>query len=329
VDVVPGLVSVVIATYNRSNVLRLAMESVRWQTYPQREIIVVGDCCTDDTADVVASFGDPAIRFDNLPDNFGEQSAPNNFGCRHARGEFIAFLNHDDLYLPRHLANAVGLLREAEADLVFARRYSVDGPEAPPSLRPPVGRFQYDPGFSVPASCWVFRRGLVDEIGPWRPAAELYNYPSQDWLFRVFKAGKTIRCTPEAGVIVVSSLVVDNTYRARRDIEQRTYYERLRSNRDYVPAQAAAPDASRAPAYKRGLALLAARRSWKSFLGTTIFLATIAAVRSVSRVIGHWAHPATVYWFVVGRGRRAVSVETLRHRRGLPDRKLSKEHSHE
>ena len=79
-EIVPGLVSVVIATYNRSNVLRLAIETVLWQTYTNWEIVVVGDCCTDDTAEVVASFKAPRVRFYNLRENFGEQSGPNNFG---------------------------------------------------------------------------------------------------------------------------------------------------------------------------------------------------------------------------------------------------------
>src|SRR5581483_1041903 len=89
-----GKVSVVIATFNRSNVLRFAIESVRWQTYPDWELIVVGDCCTDDTEEVVRSFNDPRVRFVNLPRNHGEQSVPNNFGCDLAQGEYIAFLNH-------------------------------------------------------------------------------------------------------------------------------------------------------------------------------------------------------------------------------------------
>ena len=64
-------VSIVIATYNRSNVLRFAIESVRAQTVADFELIVIGDACTDDTAAVVNGFGDPRIRFENLPRNIG------------------------------------------------------------------------------------------------------------------------------------------------------------------------------------------------------------------------------------------------------------------
>ena len=67
-------------TYNRSNVLRYAIESVLAQTVSDWEMIVIGDACTDDTAEVVESFGDGRIRFHNLDQNVGEQSGPNNVG---------------------------------------------------------------------------------------------------------------------------------------------------------------------------------------------------------------------------------------------------------
>ena len=62
----PPVVSVVTATYNRSNVLRFAVESVRRQTLSDWEMWVVGDACTDDTADMIREIGDPRIRFVNL-----------------------------------------------------------------------------------------------------------------------------------------------------------------------------------------------------------------------------------------------------------------------
>src|SRR5690606_24951720 len=94
------LVSVVMATYNRSNIIVYAIESLRANTLQDWELIVVGDCCTDDTETVVSAFGDQRIRFINLPENCGEQSGPNNFGVGLARGKYLAFLNHDDMWFP-------------------------------------------------------------------------------------------------------------------------------------------------------------------------------------------------------------------------------------
>jgi glycosyltransferase involved in cell wall biosynthesis len=112
-------VSVIMAAYNRSNVLRYAIESVRRQTRADWELLVVDDAGTDDTADVVAAFQDARISFTSLPGNVGEQSGPNNEGLRRARGRYIAFLNQDDLWLPHHLDTLIGEIEASGADLVF------------------------------------------------------------------------------------------------------------------------------------------------------------------------------------------------------------------
>jgi glycosyltransferase involved in cell wall biosynthesis len=104
------LVTVIIPTYDYSSVLRHAIRSVLWQTYANLELLVVGDGCTDDSGEVVASFGDPRVRWTNLPENAGTQSAPNNAGLEQAAGEYVAYLGHDDLWHPWHLAAIVGAL---------------------------------------------------------------------------------------------------------------------------------------------------------------------------------------------------------------------------
>ena len=73
-------VSVVIATYQWSSALRCALRSVLRQSFQDFEVLVVGDGCTDDSAAVVQAFGDPRLRWENLPANTGSQSAPNNRG---------------------------------------------------------------------------------------------------------------------------------------------------------------------------------------------------------------------------------------------------------
>src|ERR1041385_1945984 len=96
-------VSVIIPTYNWSSVLRYSIRSALWQTMQDFELIVVGDGCTDDSAEVVASFQDPRVSWHNLPSNCGSQSIPNNKGLELARGQYVAYLGHDDIWLPQHL----------------------------------------------------------------------------------------------------------------------------------------------------------------------------------------------------------------------------------
>jgi glycosyltransferase involved in cell wall biosynthesis len=109
-------ISVLIPTHNRSRLLRLAMSSVLTQTERDIEILVVGDGCTDDTADVVASFADARIHWLDLPKASYFGYANRNVALRQATGSYIAFLTDDDLLLPDHLALLASTLEESDAE---------------------------------------------------------------------------------------------------------------------------------------------------------------------------------------------------------------------
>jgi glycosyltransferase involved in cell wall biosynthesis len=94
------LVTVAIATYNCSDMLRWTLESVRNQDLANFEAWVVGDACSDDSGEVVAALGDPRFRWRNRERRSGSQTMPNNDALRLARGRYVAYLGHDDLWLP-------------------------------------------------------------------------------------------------------------------------------------------------------------------------------------------------------------------------------------
>ncbi len=121
-------ISVIIPTYNYSNVLRCAIESVLLQTFEDFELIVVGDGCTDDSEDVVQSFDDPRVRWHNLPQNYGNQGPANRKGLEMASGKYIAYLGHDDLWLRDHLEIAVSALQETGKPFGATLRMEI-GPE--------------------------------------------------------------------------------------------------------------------------------------------------------------------------------------------------------
>lgn len=93
-------VSVVIVTYNKADTIGPAIESVFRQTYNDFEILVVDDGSTDDTAERVKAFGD-RVRY--LPKENGGTGSARNLGVAEARGQYVAFLDGDDLWLPRKL----------------------------------------------------------------------------------------------------------------------------------------------------------------------------------------------------------------------------------
>ncbi len=223
-------VSIITATYNRSNVLAYAIRSVLWSTFPDWEFLVIGDACTDDTEDVVASFADPRIRFMNLERNVGEQSGPNNEGYRHARGRYIAYLNHDDLWLPDHLETALCGIQESGADLVFTLLLNVTEGK---TLVGATSTGRYEPYMRVPASSWLLRHGLIEEIGPWKFYRECHNVPSPDWLFRAWKAGKELRLVPRMTVVAIHSSKREGSYAKREVHEQKEYYERMLQEPDF------------------------------------------------------------------------------------------------
>lgn len=105
-------VSVVIPTYNRAFVIGDAIRSVLEQTFQDFEIIVVDDGSTDNTAEVVKSFNDDRIRYIRLDKNRGAAAA-RNVGTRESKGEYIAFLDSDDLWLPTKLEKQLEVFKKS------------------------------------------------------------------------------------------------------------------------------------------------------------------------------------------------------------------------
>ncbi len=106
-------VSVVIPTYNRVCTVVRAIESVLTQTYQNLEIIVVDDGSTDNTREVIERLHDPRVRYIRHGENRGGSLARNT-GIEAATGEYIAFLDSDDEWLPEKLERQVQLFQRSE-----------------------------------------------------------------------------------------------------------------------------------------------------------------------------------------------------------------------
>lgn len=183
--VVEGLVSVIIPAFNRSAMLAEAVESVMAQTYRNFEIIICNDGSSDDTgslADALAIRHPGVVTAVHQP-NRGAGPA-REAGRQRARGEFIQYLDSDDLLLPRKFEWQVDALRrhpECGASYGYIRLVNTDGTVKPgpykgsgddvPYLFP---RMLYDRWWNT--DCALFRRSVCDAVGAWSDLRF-----SQDW----------------------------------------------------------------------------------------------------------------------------------------------------
>jgi glycosyltransferase involved in cell wall biosynthesis len=227
-------VTVIIATYNWSSVLRSAVASALRQTFADFELLVVGDGCTDDSEQVVAAFGDRRVRWINLPSNTRHQSGPNNEGLRQARGEIIAYLGHDDLWLPHHLEVSVGALDGTKADVTYALTLLVapDG-SCWPHVPHPAGGL-----FSAPLST-VHRRRVVDEIGGWRDYRVVKRPPDAELWQRMYTAGYAFTFVPRLTGIKFPAAWRRDVYQSRPSHEQAAWLARLEAEPNFETEQLA------------------------------------------------------------------------------------------
>ncbi len=107
------LVTVVLPTRNRAELLLRAIASVRAQTWPSWELIVINDASTDNTREVLASIDDPRIQVLHRERNQGA-SAARNAGISLGQGKYVAFLDDDDYWLPEKLAKQVAVLERSD-----------------------------------------------------------------------------------------------------------------------------------------------------------------------------------------------------------------------
>ena len=109
-------ISVVLPTFNRANLVSRAIKSVLAQSHEHFELIIVDDCSDDHTEEVVDSFTDPRIRYMRHGKNMGG-SAARNTGIKAAAGDYIAFLDSDDEWLPQKLEKQLAMFRGGSSKL--------------------------------------------------------------------------------------------------------------------------------------------------------------------------------------------------------------------
>ena len=122
-----GLVSIVMPSYNSEKYIKASIESVLNQTYPKWELLIVDDFSTDNTVEIIKTFRDERIKFFQNEKNSGAAISRNK-ALREAKGQWIAFLDSDDLWLPTKLEEQLSFMNENHYHFSFTDyKVSIDG----------------------------------------------------------------------------------------------------------------------------------------------------------------------------------------------------------
>jgi teichuronic acid biosynthesis glycosyltransferase TuaG len=187
-----GLVSVVIPCYNAAAFIAATIESVLAQTYRDVEVIVVDDKSTDTSPEIVREYAnrDPRVRLIVMKKNAGAPAAPRNRGVADARGEWVAFLDADDLWHPRKLEYQMRALFDSAASMCSTMMWDllpgspVVFPEpGAPQVRKITFRMQITK-YRTPTSSIVIRRDLIVRL-PFKEALEFKAREDTDCFIRV------------------------------------------------------------------------------------------------------------------------------------------------
>jgi len=187
----PPKVSVIIPAYNTEKFLAETIRSVLDQTYGDYEVIVVDDGSSDGTLGVARSF-EPRVKVLAQP-NRGPASA-RNLAIRNSRGDYIAFLDSDDLWMTDKLEEQIAFLeRNPAVGLVYSEALMFTGNNGDLKVSEKFG-FPYDPSFRsllfgnyIPNSTVMIRRACVDKVGLLNESRELVGVEDYEYWMRVAK----------------------------------------------------------------------------------------------------------------------------------------------
>ena len=185
----PSLIGCIVPVFNGESYLAEALNSIVKQTYRPLEIIVVDDGSTDTTAVVAARYGD---QISYIRQNRAGAPASRNLGLTMAQGEFVAFLDADDLWHPDKLTRQIECFEaRLEIDLCVTHVQNFWIPE----LKEEAERFR-DHRLTRPVPGYVTqtllaRRILFDRVGPFNTALQVGD--AQDWFLRAAEQGASMR----------------------------------------------------------------------------------------------------------------------------------------
>ena len=169
-----GLVSIIVPTHNRGEVICETLNSILTQKYGDIEIILVDDHSDEDSKTIIQSYI-TKIEGKNIKyvqnDGYGGNAARNT-GIRKSRGEFIQFFDDDDIMLPEHISNKVNVFRDPQIDFVTCDYVFFDSTTGVQCGEKHISDIPHNGaahmlGKALPTPCFMCRRYVIERIGEW------------------------------------------------------------------------------------------------------------------------------------------------------------------
>ncbi len=251
---VPSLVSIIIPCYNAERWLAETLESALAQTWPDKEIIVINDGSHDGSLALARRFEPRGVRVIDQPN--GGAAAARNHGLREARGDFIQFLDADDLISPDKIAAQIELLRQRPAGLVATctwGRFQTD-PSAARFVDQAVFRdfspveflaFAAETGAMMHPSAWLLPRPIIGLAGPWNETLSLND--DGEYFCRVLLASAGTTYCP-AGRSYYRSGLPGSLSQQRDDRARRSQFRSVKLIEQHLLAAEDSPRTRRATA---------------------------------------------------------------------------------
>lgn len=215
------LISVVIPAYNSGVFLRPTIDSVLTQAYRPLELIVVDDGSTDGTAETAESYGPPVIL---IRQKRGGHPAARNTGVRAATGEFLGFVDHDDLWAPGKLTRQMECFaRDPRLDLVFGHIHNFFSAELSPEERSRL-KVPLEPLPGLLQGAMLARRTSFDRVGLFAESHPIGDFI--DWYGRATIAGLRMHMLPET--VLYRRIHRSNHQRVHRDGMRAGYLRAVR-----------------------------------------------------------------------------------------------------
>lgn len=206
--------SIVMPIYNRERLVERAIQSVLDQTFQSFEVIVVDDGSTDGTRNAVAKFRDERIRYFYKQNE--ERSIARNYGIERAAGQYVNFLDSDDIFYPQHLQTAYDALQQRGAPEILHTGYEIKDESGKVLTR--RDRFSDTLNKDLIFDNWLqcnsifIKKGVLNEIAFIQSP---YAILSEDWFLWLRLAARyTVHCENR-----VTSVVYEHSQRSLNQLK--------------------------------------------------------------------------------------------------------------